>query len=408
MKILALCIATFCLLSSAKGADWLNWRGPKYDGISTEKLPSDLPKSLPVAWTMEVGTGFCTVSVRGDRVLTMGNSKGKDTIWCLNAADGRILWKHAYDCPLDPLYYEGGPGSTPTIFNGSVYTLSKKGHAFRLDLETGEVIWGRDLIKEHSFKLPEWSFAGSPFIYKDSVILSVGRQAIALSLKDGATQWMPSKETSGYATMVPFRGDEHLYFSAKSLMGISLKNGAAKWAYPWKTSRDVNAADPISLGKHQLLVSSAIGTSLLDLSSGKPIEKWKQRNLRWYFNPGVVIGDHVYSIHGTTHRPTELVCTELKTGKTLWSEEAYGCGGLIAARIDVIVFDKGTLTIFEASPEKFKLRLRQKVMKGKCWTSPVIANSRIYCRNATGTLTCITLGRDQRSGAAGGHTPKNP
>ena len=389
MRILALFIVAFCLLPPAKGADWPNWRGPKYDGISAEKLSRDLPKSLPVAWTTELGTGFCTVSVRGDRVLTMGNAKGKDTIWCLNSADGRVHWKYTYDCPLDPLYYEGGPGSTPTIFDGAVYTLSKKGHAFRLDLKTGKVIWARDLVKEHGFKVPEWSFAGSPFIYKDLVILSVGRQAVALSMEDGATKWMPSTETSGYATMVPFRGDEHLYHSAKSLMGISLKNGAAKWAYPWK---GLNATDPVSLGNHRLLISSSIGTSLLDLSSGKPVEKWKQRNLRWYFNPGVVIGDHVYSIHGTTHRPTELVCTELKTGKTIWSEEGYGSGGLIAAGKDVIVFDKGTLTIFEASPDKFKLRLRQKVMEGKCWTSPVLANGRIFCRNATGTLVCLPMG----------------
>jgi outer membrane protein assembly factor BamB len=381
----------YCLLLPAKGADWPNWRGPKYDGISTEKLPSDLPKSLPVAWNTEVGTGFCTVSVQGERVVTMGNIQEKDTIWCLNVTNGRVLWRHVYDCPLDPLYYEGGPGSTPTIFNGAVYSLSKKGHVFCLDLQTGKVVWERDLVKDHDFKLPEWNFAGSPFIYQDSIILSVGRQAVALSLKDGVTQWMPSKETAGYATMVPFKGDEHLYLSAKSLMGISLKNGASEWAYPWKTSRDVNAADPVSLGNNRLIVSSSIGTSLLDLSSGKPIEQWKQRNLRWYFNPGVVIGKHIYSIHGTTHRPTELVCTELKTGKTVWSEEGYGSGGLVAAGNDVIVFDKGTLTIFEASPEEFKLRLRQTVMKGKCWTSPVLADQRIYCRNATGTLICLSL-----------------
>ena len=391
MKTLSLFIVTFCLLPLVQGADWSNWRGPKYDGISTEKLPSDLPKSLPVSWTTEVGTGFCTVSVQGDRVVTMGNIKEKDTIWCLGAANGRVLWKHTYDCPLDPLYYEGGPGSTPTIFNGAVYSLSKKGHVFCLNLQTGKVIWKRDLVRDHDFKLPEWSFAGSPFIYQDSIILSVGRQAVALSLKDGATQWMPSKETAGYATMVPFKGDEHLYLSAKSLMGISLKNGAPKWTYPWKSSRDVNAADPVALGNQQLLVSSSIGTSLLDLSSGEPIEQWKQRNLRWYFNPGVVIGKHIYSIHGTTHRPTELLCTELKTGKTVWSEEGYGSGGLMAAGNDVIVFDKGTLTIFDASPEAFKLRLRQTVMKGKCWTSPVLSNQRIYCRNATGTLTCLLL-----------------
>ena len=392
MKTLSLFTVTFCLLPLVQGADWSNWRGPKYDGISTEKLPSDLPKSLPVSWTTEVGTGFCTVSVQGDRVVTMGNIKEKDTIWCLSAANGRVLWKHTYDCPLDPLYYEGGPGSTPTIFNGAVYSLSKKGHVFCLNLKTGKVVWKRDLVRDHDFKLPEWSFAGSPFIYQDSIILSVGRQAVALSLKDGATQWMPSKETAGYATMVPFKGDEHLYLSAKSLMGISLKNGAPKWTYPWKSSRDVNAADPVALGNQQLLVSSSIGTSLLDLSSGEPIEQWKQRNLRWYFNPGVVIGKHIYSIHGTTHRPTELLCTELKTGKTVWSEEGYGSGGLMAAGNDVIVFDKGTLTIFEASPEAFKLRLRQTVMKGKCWTSPVLSNQRIYCRNATGTLACLALG----------------
>ena len=391
MKTLSLFIVTYCLLPLVQGADWSNWRGPKYDGISTEKLPSDLPKSLPVSWTTEVGTGFCTVSVQGDRVVTMGNIEEKDTIWCLSAANGRVLWKHTYDCPLDPLYYEGGPGSTPTIFNGTVYSLSKKGHVFCLNLQTGKVIWKRDLVRDHDFKLPEWSFAGSPFIYQDSIILSVGRQAVALSLKDGATQWMPSKETAGYATMVPFKGDEHLYLSAKSLMGISLKNGAPKWTYPWKSSRDVNAADPVALGNQQLLVSSSIGTSLLDLSSGEPIEQWKQRNLRWYFNPGVVIGKHIYSIHGTTHRPTELLCTELKTGKTVWSEEGYGSGGLMAAGNDVIVFDKGTLTIFDASPEAFKLRLRQTVMKGKCWTSPVLSNQRIYCRNATGTLACLSL-----------------
>ena len=391
MKTLSLFIVTFCLLPLVQGADWSNWRGPKYDGISTEKLPSDLPKSLPVSWTTEVGTGFCTVSVQGDRVVTMGNIEEKDTIWCLSAANGRVLWKHTYDCPLDPLYYEGGPGSTPTIFNGAVYSLSKKGHVFCLNLQTGKVIWKRDLVRDHDFKLPEWSFAGSPFIYQDSIILSVGRQAVALSLKDGATQWMPSRETAGYATMVPFKEDEHLYLSAKSLMGISLKNGAPKWTYPWKSSRDVNAADPVALGNQQLLVSSSIGTSLLDLSSGEPIEQWKQRNLRWYFNPGVVIGKHIYSIHGTTHRPTELLCTELKTGKTVWSEEGYGSGGLMAAGNDVIVFDKGTLTIFDASPEAFKLRLRQTVMKGKCWTSPVLSNQRIYCRNATGTLACLSL-----------------
>ena len=33
--------------------------------------------------------------------------------------------------------------------------------------------------------------------------------------------------------------------------------------------------------------------------------------------------------------------------------------------------------------------LRAQVMEGKCWTAPVLANGRIYCRNAEGLVVCI-------------------
>ena len=54
-----------------------------------------------------------------------------------------------------------------------------------------------------------------------------------------------------------------------------------------------------------------------------------------------------------------------------------------------IVFDKGQLTVFRAIPEKFSPLLQMQVMGGKCWTSPVFANGRIYCRNAKGKLACV-------------------
>ena len=31
------------------------------------------------------------------------------------------------------------------------------------------------------------------------------------------------------------------------------------------------------------------------------------------------------------------------------------------------------------------------VLGGKCWTVPVLANGRIYCRNAQGTLICLDV-----------------
>jgi len=378
------------------GADWPHWRGPNYNGIARETIPLPLPEQLPVAWTADVGTGFSTVSVAGYRVLTMGNEDEHDLVSCLDARNGELLWRHAYPCELDPLYYEGGPGGTPAIHEGSVYTLSKKGHAFRLDLESGEVVWSRDLLADHALELPEWSFAASPFVEEDHLLLNVGGAGISLSLETGETLWLSNPGPSGYATPVPFQhessGTTHLLFGAKALFGIDAVEGATRWELPWSSSRDVNAADPVLVGE-RFLISSTSGAALLEFAEGaaEPTPVWEQRDLRWYFNPGVLVGGHVYSIHGTTHRPTDLVCTDAATGETLWYVEGRGSGGVIAAGEIVILFDLGKLTLFHADPGGFRPILEQEILEGKCWTTPVLAHGRIYCRTAEGTLASVRV-----------------
>lgn len=386
----------FVMWPDLEAAEWPNWRGPGFDGITSEELPTNLPKKLPIAWRAEVGTGFSSFSVVGNRVLTMGNRKDKDTVWCLKAETGEVIWKHTYDCELDPLYYEGGPGGTPTVHEGSVYTLSKKGHAYRLDLETGAVIWSRDLLKDHKLDLPEWSFAGSPFVDGERILLNAGRGGIALSRENGETLWLPSKETSGYATIVPFQRKDtvdHLLFSAKSLIGLDSSTGKENWSYRWDCSRDVNAADPIVAGE-RIILSNSNGTICLSFPDGasEPEKTWEQRDMRWYFNPGVLLDGYLYSLHGTTHRPTELMCTDAETGEIVWTEEGFGSGGIVATKKNVIVFDLGTLTIFPADPGGYQPVLRQEVLEGKCWTAPVFANGRIYCRNAEGDVAAVSVG----------------
>ena len=209
-----LAIAFVAIANSALAADWPQWRGPAHDGITDEKLPAGLD-SAEIAWTAEVGTGFATVSVVGEHVLTMGNEDDHDTVWCLDARTGKPIWKYRYACALDPRYYEGGPGGTPSIdaATRSVFTLSKKGHAFCLDLADGAVRWGRDLKKDYALELPEWSFAGSPFVTEKLVILNVGSAGWALDKQTGKTVWRSEETRSGYATPVPVGKDRVAIFS---------------------------------------------------------------------------------------------------------------------------------------------------------------------------------------------------
>ncbi|MEQ2008431.1 MAG: hypothetical protein ABMA26_16745, partial [Limisphaerales bacterium] len=61
--------------ASASAPDWPQWRGPKQDGISTEKgLLKEWPSDGPaLAWrTKGVGNGMSSVSIANGRIFTIG------------------------------------------------------------------------------------------------------------------------------------------------------------------------------------------------------------------------------------------------------------------------------------------------------------------------------------------------
>jgi outer membrane protein assembly factor BamB len=382
-------------LGFAQTNDWPQWRGPDHDGISSERnwfkpWPADGPTRL---WKANVGLGFSSVSVSTGRVFTMGNTTTNvDTVFCLDAASGRVLWTNSYPCALDPRYYEGGPGATPSVDTDRVFTFSKKGHVLCIDAASGKTIWSRNIADELSLKLPEWSFAGSALVEGDVVILNAGRGGTALDKKTGRIVWNSSPEPGGYATPVPFEmnGQRALaIFSAKALVAVNPRTGQKLWEFPWETGRDVNAADPIVRGD-KIFISSATGSALLQVRSNQVTAVWNKPNfMRNYFNPSVLLGDSLYGIDGTTHRPTALACVDFNTGEKKWSQPNFGSGALMAADNKLIILDKGELIIAAATPSKYTERSRAQVVGGKCWTVPVLANGRIYCRNAAGDLVCV-------------------
>ncbi|MHC5074301.1 MAG: hypothetical protein ACYTFE_05710, partial [Planctomycetota bacterium] len=117
MMICSLILA-FLINGIAAAADWPNWRGPGYNGISSEKEwgPLKVKNGMQPLWRASVGIGFSTFSVSNGQVYTMGNTKGKDedVVYCFDAATGKEIWKHSYPQRLDPKYYEGGTLASTT------------------------------------------------------------------------------------------------------------------------------------------------------------------------------------------------------------------------------------------------------------------------------------------------------
>lgn len=370
-------------------ADWPHWRGVNRDGKTEESLGH--PEGLRQAWTAEAGIGFSSFAVVDGRVYTMGNAEETDTVWCLDAATGAVIWSHSYPCELDPKYYEGGPGATPSVTEEAVFTLSKKGHAHAYDPRDGRVLWSRDLMADHGLELPEWSFAGSPYVDGEVVMLNAGGAGIGLDRRTGATVWESGPEATGYSTPVPLPGAMGwpggvVIFRKGFLSGVHARSGELLWTVPWK---GLNATDPIVEGR-DFLASSIGGSALWRLEEdGSASERWARKDYQNYFNPPVKSGDYLYGFDGTTHRPTRLVCVEWATGEERWGVEGHATGGLIQAGDLLVACDQGEIILFRPAPEGFDPVLRETVLPGKCWTAPVVSGGRIFARNAAGTVVCL-------------------
>lgn len=397
-RFFSLC-AVAILTTSTRADDWPRWRGPDLNGISREKnwsvhWPKEGPRQL---WKQSVGVGFSSVAVADGRVFTIGNARATDTVFCFDAETGKELWKYSYPCELDAVYYEGGPGSTPTLESGRVYTLSKRGHLFCFDAATGKVLWQKNLMTELGVEKPRWGFAGSPLIEGDLLILNLGDAGTAIDKHSGKIVWTSGKTPSGYATPIPItvNAERQLaIFSAKALVAVRLSDGAPRWRHSWETRWDINAADPIVVDGRRLFVSTFDrGCALLDVGAESPRVIWQNKNIANHFNSGVLINGHVYGVHGNTDQAErDLRCLDVNTGELKWKFTGLGLGSLIAANDHLIVLsDRGELVLAPANPQGFKPIARAQVLGGKCWTPPALANGRIYCRNAAGTLVCVDV-----------------
>jgi outer membrane protein assembly factor BamB len=410
-EIFARCLAA-CILfpgfNYGASFDWPNWRGPNHDGISRETdwsstWPPNGPKPL---WKASVGTGFSSMAVANERVYTLGNRNDTDTVYCFDAETGREIWKHSYPCLLDAKYYEGGPGSTPTADGARVYTLSKRGHLFCFEAENGNVVWQKNLIDELGVKKPEWGFAGSPLVEKDLLILNVGEAGTAVNKATGKVIWRSGAETAaGYATPIPFNiGDQRCVaiFSSKALVAVRANDGRQVWRYPWETHWDINAADPILVEDKLFLSTFDRGCALLRLNSGSPTLIWSNKEMANHFNGCVFLNGAFFGIHGNTDQSgKDLRCLDSATGAAKWKFPDAGLGSLTAAGDKLIVLsDKGELFVAPASTDAFTPTSRAQVLGGKCWTTPVLSNGRIYCRNARGDLVCLDVRTKAVAGAA--------
>jgi outer membrane protein assembly factor BamB len=278
----------------------------------------------------------------------------RETIYCLNAADGSTLWKNENDS-----FYTRFPQSgSPTISAGRLYILGAGGHVRSIDALTGSDIWNKRLPVE--FRDEFWQ---SSFLIVDDLAILLAGKLFAVSTKDGSIAWEGDSNTTRgtHTSPVLWHKDGHDFV-------IVNVNGSETGCYEAMTGREVwridsqaGLATPVISG--DLLITygnsrkKGVRCFRMSLNDASPV--WTYNGCQDKGSSPVVVNNHVF-VQGEKR----IACVNLETGDEEW-RTTIDLGrpqytSLVAADNKVFYALEGVLA-FAAIPDEFTPIINAKV-----------------------------------------------
>jgi outer membrane protein assembly factor BamB len=429
------------LADGAITSDWTNFFGPTHNGVTRESpLLKTFPEEGPgLVWEMPTGSGYAVPAVYDGRVFYLQRMGNQEVVCALNAVTGKPLWEFGYPTDYsDNFGYSNGPRCPPVIDPPYLYTYGAQGKLHCLQLETGNRVWSRDLMKDYRLKQNYFGVGDTPLVDGDKVIVNLGApqgpSVLALDKRTGKTIWGSGKSWSpGYSSPIPalihgkrrvlvFSGGESAPADG-GLMSIDLENGAMDFRFPWRSrsSVSVNAASPVVAG-NRIFVSASYrtGGAMLEVKPDFSFELlWKSPDLGTHWTTAIHKDGYLYGFHGRHEPEATLVCLELETGKVMWREqilleESVEIGGskqdipFVSGRASLLVVDGNVLCLGEwghlvwldLSPVGVQILSRTWLTKSRyTWGMPVLSQGLLYINQnerspVTGTeprLLCYDL-----------------
>lgn len=403
-------IPLLALTATLHAVDWPQYRGPLTTGATPEKILKPWTGAAPkLLWKVPSEGGFSSFAVAGTRAFTLSlkeiDGAKQESVVAHDAATGKELWA----APLNFAKYDGGgndgtgdnkggdgPRSTPTIVGSNVIVLSSQLTLACFDGTSGNVVWKKDLLKEHGGRNIQWQSAASPMLAGGLIYVAgggPGESLLAIDPKDGSVVWKAFDEKMTHATPVATNilGQPQIVFFVQSgLLAVEPKTGKELWryAFPYKIS---TAASPVVSG--DIVYCSAgydVGAGAVKItkegSAFKATEIYRFRGnkpLANHWSTPVLRDGYLYGMFQfKEYGGGPVKCVDIKDGSVKWEQPGFGPGHVILAGDQMLALsDTGELVLIAAQPTGYKELARAKVVDGKCWTTPVLANGRIYVRS---------------------------
>lgn len=383
--------------------DWPQWHGVDRNSISKETglLKAWAEKGPATVWSIsELGAGYGSLAIKGEQIFVQGVKSKNSTVFCLNRADGKVVWATALGQALDQ-DRGGGPRSTPTIDGDRVYALSENGDLACLKIRDGSVIWKKNILTEFKGENPNWHISESPLVDGNNLIVTPGgneASIVALDKMTGKTVWTTKElsDPAGYSSCVvaDVQGVKTIIgFTARAGVGIRASDGKLLWRNASAANRTANCATPVFYD-NKVFFTSAYGTgcALVNLKAEKGEVKAEEvyfnREMQNHHGGVVLLNGYLYGFSNAI-----LTCMEFATGKVMWKDRSVGKGSLTYADGNLYLLGENNMAgLAEATPNSYVEKGRFPIADQgwPSWAHPVVCGGKLYIRNQ-GTLACYDV-----------------
>jgi len=394
--VVSMTIAVLILISATYifAQDWPQWRGVNRDGkVLGFKAPETWPKELTLKWKITVGAGDATPALVNDKLYVFTRQGEEEVTLCLNANNGKELWRDKYTAQAvtGAASRHPGPRSSPAVANGKIVTLGVGGVLSCLNATTGKLEWRKDPFPG---VIPKFFTAMSPMIVDGKCIAHLGGAGngaiIAYELNTGQEKWRWADEGPEYASpvLLTIEGTQQIVtLTEKSVVGVSVTDGKLLWQLPFvPQQRAYNAATPIIDGQTVIFTGAARGTKAVKIEKqGKSFttkELWSNAEVEVQFNTPILKEGLLFGFSNLGN----FFCLNAQTGQTAWIDSVRQARGGFAAILDVgsailALPSNSELIAFKPVDKEYTELIRIKIADTPTYAHPVIAGNRIYMKD---------------------------
>ena len=379
------------------------WRGQNRDGAITGfNEPSTWPETLRQQWKVEVGTGYATPLLVGDRIYMFSRIGESEVMQALDAATGKTIWRTDYAAPFQVFAatakHGPGPKSTPAFANGRLFSMGMTSIVTAYDAATGRQLWQKPATKQQ----PMFHTAMSPVVDGNSVIIHTGgANDTAFSAYDVATgsvkwEWKGDSPAYGSPIVVDLGGTRQVVsFTHQNLVGLSAATGALLWTRPFTTPSNTTAQTPIFY--KDTIIQAGREAGITRFRAVQRDDKWVTEDM-WATKEVSLQMSNAVEINGVLYglshfNSGQYFALDLETGKVLWKSDPRQAENAAVLRAGETIFSlesDAELVVMKANKTGLNILRRYVVAMGETWPQPAISGNRFFVKDVS-NLTLWTL-----------------